>query len=66
MKKITLRPDENLFILSDKQVKELKQGLLILIKQLDNDFEESGRQSSDKALADSMERIVDKLVDKQV
>lgn len=66
MKKITLRPDENLFILSDKQVKELKQGLLILIKELDRSFEESGRQSSDKALADSMERIVDKLVDKQV
>lgn len=62
MKKITLRSDENLFIMSDKQVNELKQGLLILIRHLDADFEASGRKSSDKALADSMERIVDKLI----
>lgn len=61
MKKINLRSDENLFILSDKQVNNLKQGLLILIKHLDEDYEKSGKQSADKALADAMKKMVDKL-----
>lgn len=61
MKKINLRQDENLFIMSDRQVEDLKQGLLILIKYLDEAFERSNGKSTDKALADRMEKIVDKL-----
>lgn len=61
MKKITLREDENLFILSDKQAKNLKQGLVILIKHLDDAYEASGRKSNEKALADSLEKIADSL-----
>lgn len=61
MKKIHLREDENIYILSDKQVKALKQGLVILIKNLDDAFAASGGQAKDNALADAMEKIADKL-----
>ena len=61
MKKINIRPDENIFIMSDKEIETLKQALLTAMKTHDDAYQRSGERSSDKSTADKIELILDKL-----